>query len=77
MTGHITNRSWTSEHVEELRKLVKAGASPLRAAAHLRRTTIAVQIKAKNAGFPFTDKRVAKRQQRLREAEARRDLGLE
>ncbi|WP_424630544.1 hypothetical protein [Bradyrhizobium sp. SYSU BS000235] len=77
MRSHLTNRSWTSEHVEELRKLVEAGASSLRAAARLRRTATSVQIKAKESGFPFTDKRIAKRRQRAREAEIRRELGLE
>lgn len=77
MTRHMTNRSWTSEHIEELRRLVENGASPLRAAARLRRTATSVQIKAKESGFPFLDKRIVKRQQRTREAEARRELGLE
>jgi len=77
MKRHVTNRSWTSEHVEKLRELVKAGASPLRAAVRLRRTTVSVQIKAKEAGFPFADKRVAKRERLEREAGIRRELGLE
>lgn len=77
MNRHVTSRSWTSEHIEELRKLVEAGASPLRAAARLNRTSVSVQIKAKELGIPFRDKRIVKRQQRTREAEARRELGLE
>ncbi len=63
MNRHVTNRSWMPEHIEELRQLVNAGASPLRAAARLKRSRFAVQMKAKESGFPFMDKRVAKRQQ--------------
>ncbi len=77
MVRHITTRTWLPHQVEELKKLVEAGASPARAAAHFRRTQCAVQIKAKAEGFPFTDRREVKRQLRAREISERTQLGLD
>jgi hypothetical protein len=74
---HLTSRTWLPEQIQELRALVKAGASPVRAAARFKRTVIAVQTVAKLNGFPFPDFRKVKRRQRIRESEVRRDLGLE
>jgi GcrA cell cycle regulator len=73
---HVTNRTWMPAQVEELKRLVEAGASPLKAATRLKRSTIAVQIKAKDLGCPFVDKRVLKRRRLMRESEVRRKLGL-
>lgn len=75
MRTHITSRTWMPEQLEELRALVTAGASPARAAARLKRSIASVQIKAKDEGFPFVDRRIVKRQQRKLEAESRRGLG--
>lgn len=77
MTCHITSRTWLPEHIEVLKKLVEAGASPIKAAARLKRSAISVQMKAKETGVPFPDRRHVKRQQRLREAEIRKTLGLD
>ncbi len=77
MTRHITSRTWLPEQIEVLRKLVEAGASPIKAAARLKRSAVSVQMKAKEAGVPFPDRRHVKRQQQLREAEARKALGLD
>lgn len=73
---HVTNRTWMPAQVEELRRLVEAGASPVKAAARLKRSTVSVQIKAKDLGTPFADKRVLKRRRLMRESEVRRKLGL-
>ena len=64
------------DQIEELRALVEAGASPAKAAARLKRSTVAVQIKAKDLGYPFTDMRILKRRRLMREAEVRRKFGL-
>jgi hypothetical protein len=64
------------DQIEELRTLVEAGASPAKAAARLKRSTVAVQIKAKDLGYPFTDMRILKRRRLMREAEVRRKFGL-
>lgn len=74
---HVTNRTWMPAHIDELRKLVETGASPVKAATRLKRTTVAVQIKAKDLGYPFADKRVLKRRRLMREAQVRRKLGLD
>lgn len=63
--------------IEELRQLVEAGASPVKAAARLKRSILSVQIKAKDLGYPFADKRVVKRRRLMREAEVRRKMGLQ
>jgi len=74
--AHVTNRTWMPAQIDELRQLVEAGASPVKAAARLKRSTTSVQIKAKDLGYPFADKRVLKRRRLMREAEVRRKLGL-
>jgi len=74
---HITSRTWTLEQFAELKALVEAGASPLRAAARLKRSVMSVQGKAKAEGIPFKDLRVVKRDRLQRESEARRELGLD
>ena len=74
---HITTRTWTPKQIEELRKLVETGASPHRAAARLKRSVTSVQSKAKAEGFPFKDLREVKKDRREREAEVRKELGLE
>lgn len=73
---HITNRTWLPEHIDELRTLVEAGVSPARAGVRLKKSSVAVQTRAKAEGFPFPDKRVLKRRQRAKENEERRALGL-
>ncbi|MEH2513503.1 hypothetical protein V1291_004857 [Nitrobacteraceae bacterium AZCC 1564] len=74
---HVTNRTWMPAQIEELRQLVEAGASPVKAAARLKRSILSVQIKAKDLGYPFADKRVVKRRRLMREAEVRRKMGLQ
>lgn len=76
MARHITNRTWLPEHIQELRNLVEAGASPIRAAARLKRSQVSVQGKAKAEGFPFQDLRKVKRDRLKAEANARHELGL-
>lgn len=73
---HVTNRTWMPAQIEELKQLVEAGASPLKAASRLKRSMIAVQTKAKDLGCPFVEKRVLKRHRLMREAEVLRKLGL-
>jgi hypothetical protein len=77
MGRHITSRTWTLEHLEELKALVKAGASPVRAAARLKRTIASVRTIAKQGGFPFPDQRYVKRDRLQRETDVRKELGLE
>lgn len=77
MTRHITSRTWLPEQIEVLRKLVETGASPIKAAARLKRSAVSIQMKAKETGVPFPDRRHVKRKQKLREAEARKALGLD
>lgn len=76
MKKHVTNRSWSPAHIERLRELVLAGASPARVAAHFNRSTTSVQSQAKRLGCPFPDSRLVKRARRDKEAAVRKDLGL-
>lgn len=55
---------------------MEAGASPIRAAARLKRSQVSVQGKAKAEGFPFQDLRKVKRDRLKAEANARHELGL-
>lgn len=76
MRQHVTNRTWSPAHLDRLRELVLAGASPARVAAHLHRSMTSVQSQAKRLGCPFPDSRVLKRARRDKEAAARKDSGL-
>ncbi len=50
---HITSRSWTDDDLMRLKTLVSEKATPLRAAAILKRSMISVQVKARELGAPF------------------------
>jgi len=60
--GH--NHSWTDEDCERLRHFVRSGASPLRAAAALKRSVQVTKNKARELGAPFKLER--ERRQKLR-----------
>jgi hypothetical protein len=47
------NLPWTKGDDERLRAFVAQGASVIRAAAALRRTTIEVRVRAREVGCPF------------------------
>jgi hypothetical protein len=47
------NQPWTKKDDERLVTLVEQGASIIRAAAALRRTTISVRTRARSLGCPF------------------------
>lgn len=76
MAKHVTNRTWTPEDIEVLRKLVSAGVSPSRAAIHLKRSPSSVQSKARMEGFPFPRKLDVKRERLAKEMSVRAELGL-
>jgi hypothetical protein len=67
---HVTNRTWMPDDLLRLQKMVEQGASPVRAAVALRRTTNAVKLQAKKLGCPFPDVRFLKRERRAREQQA-------
>jgi hypothetical protein len=76
MRKHVTSKSWSPAHIERLRELVLAGASPVRVAAYLHRSMTSVQSQAKRLGCPFPDSRPVKRARRGKEAAVRKDPGL-
>ena len=76
MRKHVTNRSWTPEDLDTLKKYVADGSSPARVAVHLRRSITSVQSQARLGGFPFPHSRDVKRDRLAKEASARRELGL-
>lgn len=49
----VTSRSWTSDDIAKLQRLVMEGASTVRASAALKRSQIAVRGKAREIGCPF------------------------
>jgi len=53
----LANQGWTPEQLARLKQFAGEGASPLRAAAALRRTIAAVQKKALMLGTPFQPRR--------------------
>jgi hypothetical protein len=60
MAKHPTKLSWTVEDSQRLTSFVENGASPIRAAAALRRTIGAVRAQARLLGSPFPPLRVAR-----------------
>jgi hypothetical protein len=72
----ITNRSWTPEDLDTLKKHVADGSSPARVAVNLKRSITSVQSKARLEGFPFPHSRDVKRDRLAKEAAARSELGL-
>jgi hypothetical protein len=76
MPKHITNRTWKTEDIETLRKLVTSGVSPSRAAIHMKRSVSSVQSKARMEGFAFPRKLDVKRERLAKEMSARAELGL-
>lgn len=59
---YIAKRIWRPEDVAKLKDFVERGVSPMRAAAHFRRSIGAVQERARLEGFPFPDRRVVRRE---------------
>ncbi|MDB5505254.1 MAG: hypothetical protein JWR89_5156 [Tardiphaga sp.] len=64
---------WTPEEIEKLKALVAQGASAARAAAATKRKIMAVQVKARELGTPFSPIRTErkKRQEPLAKNELR------
>jgi hypothetical protein len=58
---------WTKEDDERLRAFVAQGASVIRAAAALRRTTIEVRTHAREVGCPFPALRVEQQADEVRD----------
>jgi hypothetical protein len=54
------NQPWTDADDDRLRAFVRQGASAIRAAAALRRTTASVRFRARAIGCPFPALRVAR-----------------
>jgi hypothetical protein len=52
---------WTEAENEQLKALVAAGASPVRAAGIFKRTTISVKTQARKLGVPFLPHRIARK----------------
>jgi hypothetical protein len=52
---------WREEEIEDLKKLACEGATFVRAAARLGRTTTAIKAKAKEVGVEFRNKQAARR----------------
>ena len=70
----LITRAWTPEQIEQLKALLRGGASAVRAAAALNRSVISVQGKARELGSPFPHKRKVKAERLSREALARAQL---
>jgi hypothetical protein len=66
----VTSRSWTDEHVELLRSLVKKGASVARASVALKRTKASVRNKAREIGLPFATQKELRKKEKDNVAEA-------
>jgi hypothetical protein len=66
----VTSRSWTEQQIEQLRDLVRKGASASRASVALKRSKASVQNKAREIGAPFATER--ERRQQVRAASLRR-----
>jgi hypothetical protein len=50
-------KRWTRVQLAQLRKLVNAGASPLRTARTLNRSLIAIKVRARKLGLLFKHRR--------------------
>lgn len=62
----VTSQTWTELQLEQLRALVRKGASVARASVALKRTRDAVQNKAREIGSPFATQRELKQSQKMR-----------
>jgi hypothetical protein len=51
---------WRNDEIEQMKKLASEGATYVRAAARLGRTTVAIRVKAKELGVEFKTKREAR-----------------
>lgn len=58
-------RVWTPEEIEQLKKMVAAGASAVRVSLALKRPTSSVKNRARDEGMPFPPDRVFKKTQRM------------
>jgi len=67
-------KPWDEAQVAQLRALVAGGASPVRAAAALKRAQSSVQAKARKLGTPFIGSRQAKRLRNAKIAAAEQRL---
>jgi hypothetical protein len=56
-----TRKSWTEADKELLKALVASGASPIRAAAKFKRTTVSVRSQARKLGISFIPYRIARK----------------
>jgi hypothetical protein len=56
-----TSKSWSDADNELLKALAAAGASPIRAAAKFKRSTISVTTQARKLGVPFLPHRIARK----------------
>jgi GcrA cell cycle regulator len=62
MTKHPTSQSWTVEQTGKLQGLVASGASAVRAAVAMKRSTSAVRAKARELGTPFPTMRETRKE---------------
>ncbi len=60
MSKHPTNKTWTPEQDAKLLDLISKGGTAARASAALKRTTVAVQTRARVLGKPFKSLRAAR-----------------
>ncbi|NVN84886.1 MAG: hypothetical protein HXX15_02245 [Rhodopseudomonas sp.] len=67
-------KPWDDEQVAQLKALVATGASPIRAAAALKRAQSSVLVKARKLGTPFMGSREAKRLRNAKIAAAEQRL---
>jgi len=67
-------KSWDDEQIARLKALVASGASPIRAAAALKRAQSSVKAKARKLGMPFVGSREAKRLRNAKIAAAEQQL---
>ena len=66
-------RKWTDDNVDKLKRLHRAGASAVRAAAALKCSRAALLKKANELGLAFTGVYKKRRQQKEAEARAKGD----
>ncbi len=69
-------KPWDDEQVERLKELIAGGASPIRAAAALKRARTSVQVKARKLGMPFMASRESKKLRNAKIAEAEKQQGV-
>lgn len=66
MRSGKTGALWSAQDEEHLLQFVRSGATPIRAAAYLKRSIVSVKSRARRIGAPFLPDRATKKRRLLR-----------